>query len=616
MAEQDFQKQQQQPTGSKEALLAHEAPGKDEQSAAWLSQTLRAMSDADLLDLLRAAYLEGPTANAVLIQEAELLLHKRGRAQEAEAVAQEVRSQDWRGVLGEFVGGELHGLLVNHTSAPKLQELGQQALQGMAKDLGPQVAKWKEGGPAVMGLATALGQRVSQCLQEFLQTPDGQSLLQAVGALVDNPHFAIQTALLAAAGAYLSNMDLPALKAAFQLGEGTLDASLDLGRLQSWGMDAVKLDLAYTSRGFGAKVSVAKDDEQSSISASVGQGRNSAELSAVLPKEGPAHAKLTSALGLGPVSAQGEVGYAPHNDKTQEGGLSSKLGADVALPQGAAHAELQHTGKQGLTSQVGAEVALGEGELAQAQLQTTEQSQDLRLQFQSQKDGLGLRSYTQVGTEGLLSGQALSFDAQALKLQAEVQERGHDRSLDAVSGKLHMQPHELVSLALSVGFQASGKSHLQGELKVEDDHWMASLSARANPSEGTLSKLQATLGFRDRDEMMSFFVQFSHTANPKSSIQELTILFEQQLGAFLVRADAHGSRKDGEIQDASLGLLAGVPLYGGLNLLLGGQAVTRQGEGPGWVPQVGLQLGPVGATVGWDTLSESVMFRAITPISW
>ena len=114
-----------------ESIIAQEAPGKQgEASVEALTTTLEGMSNDQLLSLLEAAYREDPNANSVVIQKTTSLLQERGAGDAATEKLKAVRSEDWRALLGEKIGGKAWELISEHTGEEQLLEYGKQALDG------------------------------------------------------------------------------------------------------------------------------------------------------------------------------------------------------------------------------------------------------------------------------------------------------------------------------------------------------------------------------------------------------------------------------------------------------------------------------------------------------
>ena len=259
-----------------EEIISQESPGKESDKAAEaLLAQLQAMSNEDLLALLEQAYQEDSVANSLVIQKTTQLLTERGAGEQAEKKIQEVRSQDWRSLLGEFIGGELYDLVSDQVELKDLEGYGHKALDGALGALSGTLGDLELDNAAQLEkFAEALAESALKAGDEWLASESGQKLLAGVSRWVDeNPAYVLLGVILAAAGAIAADMPIPELKTKLNIAEGlTAEVSAKLGSLRNIALEAAKVDLQYVTGQFKAKAGVEKDEKGYSGSAELRYG--------------------------------------------------------------------------------------------------------------------------------------------------------------------------------------------------------------------------------------------------------------------------------------------------------------------------------------------------------
>ncbi len=254
-----------------EPIAAQEKAGKDgkdsEQSSADLIASLEGMGNADLLALVEQAYREDPEANRLVIQKATELLDARGQSKQVQKTLQSVRSESWRDLLGQWLGGELYELIADKTNEEALLEAGKGALTSAINGLpglGDSLGLDASGADAVKKLAEVLAKDAVAASDKLLASDKGKALIAKISRFVDdNPGYVLALAVLAAAGAVAADVDIPKLKANKDLGKGfSVGAQADLGSIRHIALEAAKLDMQYVSGKFKANASVAHDKEK------------------------------------------------------------------------------------------------------------------------------------------------------------------------------------------------------------------------------------------------------------------------------------------------------------------------------------------------------------------
>ena len=341
MSESEFIDPQQEVTV--ESIIAEKEPGKASPEAALaLAGELQAMSDAELLRLLGEAQREDPAANMVVIAKAKEILGKRGKGEAATKELEAARSEDWKSLLGDKIGGKAADAIIDNVNEAKLTEYGQKALKSAldkVPDLVEKLGLDGGGTAAVQKLAAALAEDGVKIAEEWLKSPDGQELFIEISNWVDeNPGWILAAAIIAAAGgaayAVASDMEIPELEQDFKLGKHvTGTAGVQLGSLQNIALEAAKLNLDYINGKFtasaGAEYEKGKDGEDDKLSAQA-QMRYGSKESFVLTKgkidpDGNLIIGLNAALKKGAFT--GKMGVESNEkDDTKTATIDAKIG--------------------------------------------------------------------------------------------------------------------------------------------------------------------------------------------------------------------------------------------------------------------------------------------------
>ncbi len=251
-----------------ESIISQEAPGKGgEQEAAALGQTLEGMSNDDLMSLVEQAYKEDPEANSLVVQKATALLEQRGQGDQVKEKMRSMRSESWRSLLGEWLGGELYDAISDQANEAALLEHGKSALKGAADgavDALGGIGLDQGSTQALQTFAKALTETAVAEGEKFLESEAGQRLLGKISRWVDDhPGYVVAMAVLAAAGAVAADVDLPELEQKFKFGKGfSGDVSANLGSIRNIALKSAKLNLQYVRGQLKINAGVAHDQEK------------------------------------------------------------------------------------------------------------------------------------------------------------------------------------------------------------------------------------------------------------------------------------------------------------------------------------------------------------------
>ncbi len=649
-----------------DSIIAQESPGKDEKSAGELTSSIQNLSNEALLELVRQAYKEDAAANTVVIDKASALLKERGAEKETKAVIEEVRSQNWRDLLGEFLGGKLHELISDQTNAEALLGHGKKALEGAAGSTGglvDQLGLDADGSKAVSALAEALAKDAVKEADKFLESDKGKALLTKISQWVDNnPGYVLALAILAAAGAVAADMKIPELKQTFKIAEGlSASVSAKLGSLRNISLQAARLDMQYVRGQFSAKAAVEqKQGEGVSGEASARYGDKDTFIEGMgsIDPEGKLTVGLSGALKDGLFSAEGG---AKHNLGT--GQTNANFNVRYGDKERNVSGGLLYNSDGTFTGNLGAEFSqgnlsakgaaaydLGAGQLSSGSLEGKynlgggtslfgsgsykpgEHKYTLGTSYES--GPLSGKSYLENGTAGLFGGTSLNYNQGGNSFGLEARDQGANGSIDQASLSLGLRPDEMVAITLKYGLELSGKQTAEGQVKIGDDkhngtvgasydgkdtratgsyhyekdNWLAELGGTYNLTAGNLEAFSAKLGFKDPNQFRSFSLELAHSYKDGVSRQEARGMFESQLGAFQIRGNAQFAMQDGKASSVGGGVLGAYTLDDKWKVLGGAQATHNfQTGNTSYMPQLGVQYRQIPVTVGYDT--ETKGFR-------
>ncbi|MAA79392.1 MAG: hypothetical protein CL916_09040 [Deltaproteobacteria bacterium] len=170
---------------------------------------------------------------------------------------------NYASALGSFLGPKLYEALHDIINEDELKGLALGAVESAVSSI-LEYAGDKTANPALQNedliktAATQAGEQLEGIIENWLASPQGAKLIEAVQGWVGaHPYTIASVAILAAAAAVVTDMDIPALKTKFKLGKGlstTLEAKL--GSFQNIALEEVKAKLEYNKGNLRSAVQV------------------------------------------------------------------------------------------------------------------------------------------------------------------------------------------------------------------------------------------------------------------------------------------------------------------------------------------------------------------------
>lgn len=158
--------------------------------------------------------------------------------------------RNYEATLGSYLGPELYKVVKEQLSYSKVCKYSDQLVKSALKGAASQLNHLGDGvdPAAVSQFGNAIAMEFDGVGCDWVQN-QGSGLVDGVrGFALDNPEAVVGVAVLAAAGAYAANMDIPSLKHSFDLSdEMRLQASMDLGSLQNVTLEKIEAKLKYES---------------------------------------------------------------------------------------------------------------------------------------------------------------------------------------------------------------------------------------------------------------------------------------------------------------------------------------------------------------------------------
>ena len=170
---------------------------------------------------------------------------------------------NYASALGDFLGPKLYEALHDILNEDELKGLALSAVESAVSSI-LEYAGNKTENPALQDeeliktAATQAGQELEGIIEKWLASPQGAKLIESLQGWVGaHPYTIASVAILAAAAAVVTDMDIPKLKTKFKLGKGfstTLEAQL--GSFQNIALEDVKAKLEYNRGNLRSAVQV------------------------------------------------------------------------------------------------------------------------------------------------------------------------------------------------------------------------------------------------------------------------------------------------------------------------------------------------------------------------
>jgi hypothetical protein len=158
--------------------------------------------------------------------------------------------RNYEATLGSYLGPELYNVVKEQLSYSKVCKYSDQLVKSAIKGAASQLNHLGDGvdPAAVNQFGNAIAKEFDGVGCQWAQN-QGSGLVDGVRSFaLENPEAVVGVAVLAAAGAYAANMDIPTLKHSFDLNDATtLQTSFDIGSLQNVALEKISAKLKYES---------------------------------------------------------------------------------------------------------------------------------------------------------------------------------------------------------------------------------------------------------------------------------------------------------------------------------------------------------------------------------
>lgn len=467
---------------------------------------------------------------------------------------------NYQATLGEFLGGQLHKAVSGALAFDKMQGYGKSAVDGAISAAVSQLGGWdkiKADPAALDALVTMLQQNLEPLVEKWLASEDGRALVAKLqnwaGA---NPKTVVAVALLAAAGAVLANVDIPALKSSFKIGDKvTAELEAELGKVREIALQKVRGKLSYQSGSLLAAVEITHQNGETTALAEVKGTNTTVSLGGTFDGDGLKVAGLNSVLGLG---GGDQLSAGVSSERGRSGVLSTISLVDK-------DGKLTRTNDFTFDSGSGV-LTLGQSVLA-----------DLG-------GGFSFSQSAKSGSDGTAS-QSLGLKLSRDDLKAEL-----DAAFSLAGGVTTTTVGAKAERNWASGYRAGG------ELKLQNSDLM---------------QVGAHFGFKDPKEFNSWLVSYRRDAQVDE--QQFALTVERKLGEYYTRFSGSytegitGGRVDAA-GHAGRFINKDTALVGGLNLQhnLGGGGTSVK-------PEVGVQYKGVQVLFGYDAKEKAGTIRLGIP---
>jgi len=173
--------------------------------------------------------------------------------------------QNYEATLGTYLGPKLYEAVSKELTQEKIGKHAESLVDGAIDfavgSIGDQLDGISDKDADVIG--DALAAQYSHVASDWVNTADGQALVNKLNGWTDaNPEAVATIALLAASGAVAANMKIPTLKKKWGITDDlTGSVAVDLGRIQNMGLERVKGRLDYGKGNISAFAQAGYDKE-------------------------------------------------------------------------------------------------------------------------------------------------------------------------------------------------------------------------------------------------------------------------------------------------------------------------------------------------------------------
>ncbi len=466
---------------------------------------------------------------------------------------------NYKAALGEFLGEKLFKAVSDSLGFDKVSGYAKSAVDGAISSAVGQLGGWEKikADPAALdALVTMLQEGLEPLVETWLASEDGRALVAKLqnwaGA---HPKTVVTTALLAAAGAVLANVDVPSLKSGFKITDKlSAEAEVDIGRIRELTLQKIRGKLKYQSDNLLAAIEVTRNEDggvESSVGVELKGDGKSLAVNGVFDNQGLKVAGLKGILGL-------------QDGMSLTGGLGAERGRSGVL------STLQFVQKDGsLTTTNDFSFDSGSGTLILGHTALADMG-----------GGLTLRQSQKFGTDGTsTAGLGVSLTRDDLQAELDATFSGTSTSVTAKASRTTPE-----------GYRGGV------DFSLKDDK---------------LLEVGAYYGFKDPKEFKSWLVSYRRKADVSEDQFKLTV--ENKLGEIFLRMSGQytqgltGGQLDASAHAGKF-LNTDTAVVGGLNYQnnfgTGKQNVT---------PEVGVQYKGVQVLFGYDAQNKAGTIRLGIP---
>jgi hypothetical protein len=504
--------------------------------------------------------------------------------------AQDAGLASYESALGELLGGELYRAVQGALGFDALKGQAHSAVAAALSALGQQVsgADGVTAEPAAMEALVGLLQAQLDPMVDAWLAGDGRALQTSLAGWAGaHPRTVASIAMLAACGAVLANLEIPALKKRLALSSGTdLEIEAEVGRLRAIALKKLKATLTHTSGPLVAAIELTHGDTGTAGTASLKHAEEGKTIEAkgTFDGEGLVVAGLSGEVAT---SAGTKVKGNVEQKRGQDGVIAS-LG--VAKEDGDLTLTNDYTWSAGVLT-VGASALrkMEKSEVSAAGSMGSDGSHSAKAGAKRATDfgEVSGAAESKAGAYGLSAEQKLSL---GVKYEREGLKAALDAALTRTDGVTAGTVSGTVDRDLGDGTRYGGSLNL---------------GVGSEP----FIEAGAYYGFSDPAAFRSWLLEYKHTS--KTDDHQLKVALEQTLGPVLVRAQSamswggSGRALDlsvhaAHFQDADTAWIAG--------------GTYKRGEsGSSFTPEVGFQHKKVQVLFGYDQEKKGATIRMGVP---
>lgn len=541
---------------------------------------------------------------------------------------------NYQQVLGSWFGGELYAAVAPFLSHDQIGEYADQGLDALVKNL-ESYLKGLDGDiePDVFDKVFEEINSDVEGLAERFVNDQGAGLVNALGGWVDaHPRVIVGVAILAAIGAYLTDMNIPDLSKRFNMGENfSAKIGANIGRLQNIALEKISAELEYKSGLLVAAIEVNRSREGTSAVVSGSYGEKGKQIKGTVEVD---------ENGIKAYGTEGEIVIDESNfvRGKLEGGRATK-GVDVSV-------ELES--KDGTTTVLNnVSYNTSTGELSSAEIK------------EDQWLGGTLRSENQISTEGGSSTVGWTGqinDQTTLNAQSSHSAEGHvveaqsvyteddfkaeldlvyqDQGVSKATAKVENKVSDDLLSSLSMGIDSNGIYYYDAGLDYEKNGLKSGIGLSGDSAgqltasgsvdytkgnhnvgaalsydvpAGQLSELSAHYNFKDDKSFNSFLAEYRYNLDPVAQ-HNFDMTIQREIFDMRWRLVEKMSYNNQDGLSANTTLLGAKALNDEYSVIGGVRHEYVNGE-QNVLPQLGIQYNDIPIVVEFDPKNNGASVR-------